>query len=90
LRGSEASANGHYLFVHLRLGPDLPAGLVGLRLLGAAGSTTVQLPLLAREHTSGRFEGFSRDDVIYLIMPDRFADGDPRNDQPPQSTLASS
>jgi glycosidase len=86
LLGSEASANGHYLFVHLRLGPDLPAGLVGLRLLGAAGSTTVQLPLLARKHTSGRFEGFPRDDVIYLIMPDRFADGDPRNDQPPQST----
>jgi len=86
LLGSEASENGHYLFVHLRLGPDLPAGLVGLRLLGAAGSTTVQLPLLAREHTSGRFEGFSRDDVIYLIMPDRFADGDPRNDEPPQST----
>jgi glycosidase len=86
LLGSEASANGHYLFVHLRLGPDLRAGLVGLRLLGSAGATTVQLPLLARKHTSGRFEGFSCNDVIYLIMPDRFADGDPNNDQPPQST----
>jgi glycosidase len=41
---------------------------------------------LARADASGRFEGFSRDDVIYLIMPDRFADGDPSNDQPPQST----
>ena len=31
---------------------------------------------------AARFQGFSRDDVIYLIMPDRFADGDPSNDQP--------
>jgi glycosidase len=51
-------------------------------LTTSAGSTTVQLPLLARDDPRGRFEGFSRDDVIYLIMPDRFADGDPSNDQP--------
>jgi neopullulanase len=51
-----------------------------------SGSTSVQLPLLARRETAGRFEGFSRDDVIYLIMPDRFADGDPSNNQPPGST----
>jgi glycosidase len=80
--GSEASANGHYLFVHLQLGSGLPAGTVPLRLTTSAGSTTVQLPLLARDDPRGRFEGFSRNDVIYLIMPDRFADGDPSNDQP--------
>jgi glycosidase len=83
---SEASSNGHYLFVHLRLSPDAPAGVAGLRLITGAGSTTVQLPLLVRGATNGRFEGFSRDDVIYLIMPDRFADGDSSNDQPAQST----
>ena len=86
LLGSEASANGHYLFVHLQLSSDLPPGSVPLRLTTAAGSTTVQLPLLARTDSHGRFEGFSRDDVIYLIMPDRFADGDPSNDRPPGST----
>ena len=31
---------------------------------------------------AGRFQGFSPDDVIYLIMPDRFANGDPSNDDP--------
>jgi glycosidase len=83
--GSEASANGHYLFVHLQLGSGLPAGTVPLRLTTSAGSTTVQLPLLARADSRAHFQGFSRDDVIYLIMPDRFADGDPSNDQPPNS-----
>lgn len=83
---SEASANGHYLFVHLQLSSRLPAGTVSLRVTTSAGATTVQLPLLARADSRGRFEGFSRDDVIYLIMPDRFADGDPSNDQPAGST----
>jgi glycosidase len=80
--GAEASANGHYLFVHLQLASSLAAETVSLHLVTAAGSTEVALPLLARTDHRGRFEGISRDDVIYLIMPDRFADGDPANDQP--------
>jgi neopullulanase len=84
--GGQASANGHYLFVHLQLASDLPAQTVPLRLTTSAGSTTVLLPLLARADGHGRFGGFSRDDVIYLIMPDRFADGDLSNDKPPGST----
>jgi hypothetical protein len=31
---------------------------------------------------AGRFQGFDSDDVIYLLMPDRFANGDPANDEP--------
>jgi glycosidase len=88
--GAEASANGHYLFVHLQLSSHLPAGTVPLRVNTSAGSTTVPLPLLARADSRGHFEGFSRDDVIYLIMPDRFADGDPSNDQPAGSNGAGS
>jgi|HubBroStandDraft_1064217.scaffolds.fasta_scaffold10976_2 glycosidase len=80
--GAEASANGHYLFAHLRLGPDLPSGTIPLQLITSAGSTAVSLPVLARADARGLFQGISRDDVIYLIMPDRFADGDPSNDQP--------
>jgi glycosidase len=86
LRGAEASANGHYLFVHLQLSSTLPPGTVHLHVITSAGSTTVPVPLLARGDSHGRFEGFSRDDVIYLIMPDRFADGDASNDQPAGST----
>jgi glycosidase len=83
--GADASANGHYLFVHLQLSSNLRPGPAPLRLITSAGSTTVSLPLLARADSRGHFEGFSRDDVIYLIMPDRFADGDPSNDKPPGS-----
>ena len=83
---AEPSANGHYLFVHLQISSGAPAKTVSLQLTTRAGSTTVQLPLLTRADPLGHFVGFSRDDVIYLIMPDRFADGDPSNNQPPGST----
>ncbi len=78
--GSDASQNGHYLFVHLKISASRPA-TAQLQVNTASGSTSVQLPLLARA-APARFPGFSRDDVIYLIMPDRFADGDPSNDRP--------
>jgi glycosidase len=83
---SQSSPNGHYLFAQLQLSSQLPAGVVGLRVVTKGGSAPIQLPLSARGEARGHFEGISRDDVIYLIMPDRFADGDPANDRPPQST----
>jgi neopullulanase len=82
----ENSANGHYLFVWLKTESSLRPGTISLRIKSAAGTTTAQLPILARKDPHGHFEGISQDDVIYLIMPDRFADGDPSNDQPPGST----
>jgi glycosidase len=84
--GADASANGHYLFVRLKLAPTLHAGDVDLRVRGTSGATTIHFPVLARRAAPTDFQGFSPDDVIYLIMPDRFADGDPSNDQPKGST----
>jgi glycosidase len=94
LAGAEASGNGHYLFVHLKLSSDLKPGTVRLQVTASAGSTAVSFPMLDRGERNGntggelggRVEGFSRDDVIYLIMPDRFADGDRSNDRPAGST----
>lgn len=77
----DTSANGHYLFVRLKLSGSRPQ-TVQLTISNQMGSASAKLTLLARADNHGRFEGFSRDDVIYLIMPDRFADGDPSNDQP--------
>jgi glycosidase len=82
VEASHSSANGHYLFVHLSLSSGLKPGNADLLVKSNEGSAKVQLPLLARADSRGRFEGFTRDDVIYLIMPDRFADGDPSNDRP--------
>ena len=46
------------------------------------GDTSFELPLATRAPTAGKFQGLSQSDVLYFIMPDRFANGDPTNDQP--------
>ena len=94
------SANGHYVMVWLRVdarlsatggGPPAKAGgppppsVIPLKLQTARGNTLVKFPMTPRRSPSDAFQGLNEDDVIYLIMPDRFADGDPGNDQPPRS-----
>ena len=79
---AHASANGHYLFIRLKMNSSLAPDKARLRLHTASGSTGIEFPLKARAQARGRYQGLSRDDVVYLIMPDRFADGDPSNDRP--------
>lgn len=83
---SEGSSNGHYLFVHLQMAKNLRPGTARLQVRTASGSTAIQISLLARTSSAGRFQPLSSDDVIYLIMPDRFADGEATNNQPSGTT----
>ena len=78
----QTQPDGRHAFAWLRFYPTAHAGDVPIRVKTASGETRVTLPLLQRAPQEGRFQGITRDDVIYLIMPDRFADGDPGNNQP--------
>ncbi|HZE71743.1 MAG TPA: alpha-amylase family glycosyl hydrolase [Pyrinomonadaceae bacterium] len=79
---------GTYAFVSVRIARTARPGNYPLVLETPRGSVTVpftiERPLDARSH----FQGINSDDVIYLIMIDRFADGDPANDLPPDSPPA--
>jgi neopullulanase len=75
--------DGKHLFVWLSFYPSARPGDVVIHVKTASGETSVTVPLLQRTPQEGRFQGITRDDVIYLIMPDRFADGDPSNNMPP-------
>jgi len=76
------SENGHYLFVDLRIPPAARPGSLALRVVNQSGAARVPFELLSPVAREGRFQGFTTDDVIYLLMPDRFANGDPSNDDP--------
>jgi glycosidase len=76
---------GHYLFIWLDVSTSAKPGPVRLQLQGNGSSADVPFSLAARRPATDGFQGFGPDDVIYLIMPDRFADGDTSNDSPPQS-----
>jgi glycosidase len=73
---------GTYLFVDLAIPRGAKPGPVELSIATAEGSSRAPFEITAALPRAGRFQGFSPDDVIYLIMPDRFADGDPSNDDP--------
>src|SRR5260370_21315491 len=79
---TQATAGGNYLFISLKIGADTKSGTAVCRITAPKGTTSFELPLAARAPTLGKFQGLSQDDVMYLIMPDRFANGDPTNDEP--------
>jgi len=79
---TQSTGGGTYLFVWLKIAADTKSGTAVCRITAPKGATSFELPLAARAPTLGRFQGLSQDDVMYLIMPDRFANGDPLNDEP--------
>lgn len=79
---TEATASGDYLFVWLKFGAGTRSGTAVCRITTPTGVTSFELPLSTRAMKLGKFQGLWQEDVIYLIMPDRFANGDPTNDEP--------
>jgi glycosidase len=87
LRVSNFKTNvaGTYLFVDVAIDRLASTGDHQLRITTANGSTSARFEIMRPLPRAGRFQGFTTDDVIYLIMTDRFSDGDPANDDPPES-----
>ena len=79
---TQATNHGDYLFVWVKIGPDTISSTAVCRVTTPTGTTSFELPLAARAAKLGKFQGLAPEDVIYLIMPDRFANGDPANDEP--------
>lgn len=79
------NAGGTYLFVDVVIDSQAKPGRRSLRITTGSGATDAPFEISAPLSRAGRFQGFSTDDVVYLIMPDRFSDGDPANNDPPQS-----
>lgn len=82
---TQATAGGSYLFIWLKIGTETKSGTAVCRITAPKGTTSFELPLAARAPTLGKFQGLSQDDAMYLIMPDRFANGDPANDEPAEA-----
>jgi len=82
------NSKGTYLFVNVRISPTARPGSYPLTLVTPLGSTTIPFTIAAPLAADTHFRGITNDDVIYLIMPDRFADGDQSNNAPPGSPAA--
>lgn len=70
--------NPNYLFVNLEISDQALPGTVTLTFTRGKQKLIHSYPLLSRP--AGPARGFNPSDVIYLLMPDRFANGDTSND----------
>ncbi|MDB5747138.1 MAG: alpha-amlyase [Massilia sp.] len=72
--------NANYLFIDLEIGAEARPGKFDIVFTGGGRTQRHPYELRAREAGSGNRQGFTAADAIYQIMPDRFANGDPSND----------
>lgn len=68
----------NYLFLYFDISEKARPGRMDITFTGASGKTVQPFELRARSTKPGA-QGFTPEDVLYLITPDRFADGDPSN-----------
>lgn len=78
------TSNPNYQFIYLNIGKEAQPGEVDI-VFKKNGKTAFvwPYPLLKREENSEQRVGFNTSDVVYLLMPDRFANGNPGNDSHP-------
>lgn len=79
-----AVENPNYLFIDLEISEAAVPGVFEI-IFTQKGKTTYKATYQLRQRREGSAmrEGFNSSDVIYLLMPDRFANGNPDNDDMP-------
>lgn len=70
----------NYLLVYMDLAGAQP-GIMKLNFTNGGKKQTVSYALKARALRGEEHRGFTSADVLYMLMPDRFANGNPQNDQ---------
>lgn len=80
--GQTVNAAGTYVFVNLDIAPTARPGDYRLLVTNDEGVARHTFRINAPLDPAKNFQGITTDDVIYLVMPDRFADGDPSNNAP--------
>jgi len=80
-----ASENGHYLFFDVEIAPTAKTGKYNLQIQTRGGNVNAPFEISQKIDRRNRLQGYTPDDVIYFLMPDRFADGDNANNDPAKS-----
>lgn len=75
----EKTDNANYLFLTLDIAKSAKPQTVPLVFTKGTATFTHPYPILAR-NGGKKAQGVNSSDVIYLIFPDRFSNGDPSND----------
>lgn len=74
--------NNTYIFFDVEISKDAKVGSYQFEVTNNFGKSTIPFEISPELDKSKNFQGITNDDIIYLIMPDRFANGDASNDSP--------
>jgi len=77
----KVNTRGDYLFFDVTIAKNAKPAKYDFEVSTGSGKTLVPFEISAPLDTSKNFQGITNDDVVYLIMPDRFANGDTSNDK---------
>ncbi|MCL4153302.1 UNVERIFIED_CONTAM: hypothetical protein GTU68_038433 [Idotea baltica] len=83
LQGITQVENPNYLFLDIKIDPKAEAGLVDIQFTKGKEQLLIKYELRSRVKSEQKIQGISSKDFIYLLMPDRFANGDEKNDHVP-------
>lgn len=74
--------NKNYVFIDLKIASTAKPGKISFSLQQGKQTETLSFELKKRDPSNGRarVKGVTSSDLVYLIMPDRFSNGDPSND----------
>ena len=72
--------NPNYLFITVNIGKGAKPGKLDIRLTDNGKVRSYPYELKKRKNNPLNHQGLTPADLVYLIMPDRFANGDPSND----------
>ncbi len=73
--------NPDYLLVEIEIAPDCPPGKLEFSFASSRNDYSYSFPIESRSPKTSK--GLNASDLIYLVFPDRFANGDPSNDNNP-------
>ncbi len=86
LKGVTRVENKNYLFINLEITSNAQAGTYQLGFFkNNKQLVRTAFTLFNRRSGSGLRKGYDASDVIYLLMPDRFSNGDTTNDASPDT-----
>ncbi|WP_052732496.1 glycoside hydrolase family 13 protein [Hymenobacter terrenus] len=79
LEGVQKVESPNYLVINLTISPEAKPGQLKLEFKGSK-TLSYAYELRARNTDPNRTQSLTQADFIYLLMPDRFANGNPKND----------
>jgi glycosidase len=75
--------NPDFQFIYLKIGKNAKPGMIKIVVKTSTSTEIYPYELKARKANSAQRESFTEADNVYLLMPDRFVNGNPANDSVP-------